>query len=202
MNGDIGITIVLILTIMFIASFLYGKSRNLRRGNLIWRSLSKVFKEVFNIKKVGYRSFGSSGYQILISKPSGEIAKYEVTVIMMDRENIIHYIIQRIRGVRDMLVIKVDYNRKPKASIDIFNTSLKKVGGGESLKEYPVIKYKGGREGRNIVNMILDDLIYFKDTIISLSVSKISPHLVLTAYYDDNKLYNLILFTKDLYKVI
>jgi len=198
MNDNFGITLIIILTIVFIFTFMYGKRTNLRRGNAIWKKLSKVIKEIFGVKKVGYRGLGSSAYQLLLLKPSKDIKKYEITVVLLDRENILHYIIQKYKGTKDSIIIKEDFYKKIDFRINIYNVNKKNIKKGSEVNGLDGIKFYGDKNSKDFLNKIKGDLRIFKDIFSSISISKESPNLVMIFDYDEDNLYNIIRFSKEI----
>ena len=202
MNDNFGITLIIVLTIVFVFTFMYGKRTNLRRSNAIWKKLSKVIKEIFGVKKVGYRGLGSSAYQLLLLKPSKEIKKYEITVVLLDRENILHYTIQKYKGTKDSLIIKEDFYKKIDFKLNIYNINKKNLKKGKDVEGLSGIKYYGDKNSKEFLNRIKGDIKVFKDIFSSISISKESPNIVMIFDYDEDNLYNIIKFSKDIPKYL
>ena len=202
MDGNYGLEFIVILTILLVVLYVYGKRENVKREKNIWKELSKILSNVFGAKKIDYRSLGPSGYQLFLSKPWKNIRKYEITIVMMDRENFIHYIIQKLQKKRDIMIIKMDFIKEIDFRLNIYNVRWKKDEGGNILEEASEIKYKVDVHGEKYLKMIKKTILRIKDNIIFMSFSKNSPHLILTTYYDIDKIQDIIGFSKDISNII
>ena len=202
MDGNYGLEFIVILTILLVVLYLYGKRENVKKEKNIWKNLSKILGNVFGAKKINYRSLGPSGYQLSLSKPWKNIRKYEITIVMMDRENIIHYIIQKLQKKRDIMIIKMDFVKEINFGLNIYNVRWKKDEGGNVLEEASEIRYKVDGYGEKYLKMIKKTILRIKDNIIFISFSKSSPHLILTTYYDKDKVQNIIEFSKGISNII
>jgi hypothetical protein len=110
---------------------------------------------------------------------------------MMDRENLIHYLYQKARGVKDMMIIKADIKRGVNFKLDIYNRRWRRAH-GEPVPEYPSLVFKGDERGKSHIRGILRNIISYIDNLIYLSISNKSPNLILTIYYDSNIAENVI----------
>lgn len=199
MDIDIGFTSIIILVIILVIWFLIGKRMNYKKEKEIWSVLSSLIKKYFDVKKVDYRGFGSSGYQLLVSSPGKYFDKYEITVIMMDRENLIHYIYQKVKGVRDLIIIKADFKGGFPYHLDISHLKRRRIK-GTLYGDYPII-YKGDSRGDQRISNAVDRLSGYLNDFISLSLSKDSPNMILTVYYNPESIKDVIKSTLELSKI-
>lgn len=202
MYENIGLEIIIILTVIFIFFYMLGRRYNIKREREIWSILSEMIKETFNIKKIEYRGFGSSGYQILIPRSRGNISRYEVTVLMMDRENILHYLLQRIRRKNDLIIIKADFKEYIGFHIDIYNTRMIRHRGGREFGSYSGYRYEADEKGKSYLNKVFQRIGNLTDILISVSISPSSPNLILTVLFDKEKIGDVIRFSIETSKIV
>ncbi len=198
MNGNYGLEFIVILTIILVFLYIYGKRINIKKEKSIWEEVSKILSTTFNAKKVNYRNLGSAGYQLFLLNPWKNIRKYEITIVMMDRENAIHYIVQKMQRKKDIMIIKVDFIKEINFRLNIYNARWRKGKGEKILEEDPEIRYDSDDFSEKYLRMLKKNILKMKDNIISLSFSKKSPHLILTTYYDSNMVQNIIRFSKEI----
>ncbi len=112
----LGVLIVFTLTAVMLISYFYGRHVNysLQRG--YWKVLSGVVKSYS--KKVSYRSLGSSMFQV--SFPCNPpLKRVEITVLLMDREFLTHYIASRLMGRSDEFILKASFSKDPDFTFQI-----------------------------------------------------------------------------------
>lgn len=194
---DIGLLIIIILTILFIFSYMVGKRKNIRIQRKIWRELSPVIKDVLSIKKIFFRGLGSSAFQLLAQNiPIKSLEKLEFTIILLDRENILHYLIQKIRHKTDEILLKADSKYIPNVYIEM--TQKQKeiqpqfVQLNTSIFSNKYIYTDNPDRANKILTNIQQNLTQTKDLINHMLISSESPHIMLRARYDKDRVKDLI----------
>ena len=196
---DIGLLTVFILTIFFIFSFMFGKNWNYKIQKRIWKEISPVIRELLLTRKVSFRSLGSSAFQILIPKPPiKSIKRIELTLLLLDRENILHYLFQKFLSKKtDEILIKAEFIHKPKNTFELLS-KLKSPSLNyryEVDNEYIPGKYlisQNLRFTKNLLSSIKPLLMSLKDLILYISVSNETPHLTFRVKYNSHNLRNII----------
>jgi len=112
----LGLIVVLILTVVMLSSYFYGRYVNFRLQKKYWAVLSKAIKEYS--RKVNYRSLGSSLFQVSFpGRPP--LKRVELTVLLMDREFLTHYIASKLMGKTDEFILKASFTAKPDFTLQI-----------------------------------------------------------------------------------
>jgi hypothetical protein len=132
----LGVEIVFVLTFVFLASYFWGRRRNYSLQKNVWKSLRSYVKPYS--KKVGFKGLGSSAFQISIpGRKTDSFKRLELTVSLLPRDILIHYLISRFQRKEDEIIVKAQFRRKPKFNLEMFsdrskmfareNTKLKEI---------------------------------------------------------------------------
>ena len=195
-SEKIGIIVVIILTAFFVVSFFLGRSLNYRLQRNIYRFVAREIKPYF--KKITYATYGSNAFSLIFpveEKKEAPFKTLEATALLMDRENIAHYLYSKIKGDCDKLIIKATLNlkRKHKFFLELVSrnsvffkkaekayANLKDV----KLKEFTgdfLVKTSNPQLAKEILDLLLR-IAFFKDikpNILRLSISPKKPNLIL-----------------------
>ena len=192
----VGLIIVIVLTALFVVSFFLGRSLNFKRQRNIYKFVAQEIKPYF--KKVIYRTYGSNAFSLIFpveKKKDSPFEKLEATVLLMDRENIVHYLYSKAKGDCDKLIIKADLNLKRKhkfhlevvSKSSIFFKKAKKVH--PNLKEIKIkkiakdflIKTSNPQIAKELLHLLPEMNIFneVKSYVLRLSISPDKPHLLL-----------------------
>lgn len=170
---EAGFLAVLLLAIFMTMWYIAARRMNLRRQNELWRILSPHIKE--HTKKVGFRRLGSSGFQISFrGKPP--LLKVEVTFVLMDRENFLHYIFQKASGRKDEVYLKASFVCNPSFRLSTAGDGLKPlewgiVGGLKFFSD------DASSAARILLNKEIRELLEGVDAK-GVSISGEEPHLI------------------------
>ncbi|MCD6261325.1 MAG: hypothetical protein J7J28_06050 [Thaumarchaeota archaeon] len=197
---DLGFYFIVALALLFMTWYFIGRQLNLKRQKIMWRSIADTIKKYS--KRVNYRSLGSTGFQIsFLGKPP--VSMIELTLINLDRENLLHYLIQKLSGKRDQVYLKASFTCNP-------TISLKTGKPGERLDMVDEIKVSG-------LNIFSDNPPLAKKLLLSekiqkdlmeiqgltgLSISPREPHLIMRCDFNPETVSRILKFSRDLGKVL
>ncbi|RLF99888.1 MAG: hypothetical protein DRN47_02665 [Candidatus Wolframiiraptor sp.] len=197
---DLGLYFVIALALLFMTWYFIGRQLNLKRQKIMWNSISDTIKKYS--KRVNYRSLGSTGFQIsFLGRPP--VSMIELTLVNLDRENLLHYLIQKLSGKRDQFYLKASFTCDP-------TISLKTGKPGEKLDAVDGIEVSG----LNIFSdnpplakkLLLNDRVrnHLMEIrgLIGLSISPREPHLIIICNFAPETVYRILKFARDLGKVI
>ncbi|MHA1594194.1 MAG: hypothetical protein ACTSXJ_09710 [Candidatus Baldrarchaeia archaeon] len=98
----------------FLSSFFLGRSLNYRKQRVYYRLLRDALMPF--VQKFSFKGMGSSGFTIALPYKVVKkmpFRKLEMTVLLLDRENVLHYLISRLRRDKDKTIIKMDLRSRP-----------------------------------------------------------------------------------------
>ena len=192
----LGIIVVIILTAFFVVSFFLGRSLNFKLQRNIYRFIAQEIKPYF--KKVTYSTYGSNAFTLIFpveGKKEVPFKTFEATALLMDRENIIHYLYSKAKGDHDKLILKANLNSKCKHKFLlelVAKNSIFFKKANKSFASLKTIKLKGFTENFLVKTSnpqlakealsSLSKIPVFKNVkshILRLSISSEKPHLIL-----------------------
>ncbi len=184
---EAGFLAVLLLAIFMTMWYIIAKRVNLKRQNELWRILSPNIKKY--TQKVGFRRFGSSGFQISFRGKS-PLSKVEVTFVLMDRENFLHYILQKASGKRDEVYLKASFLCNPDFRLSSAGDGLKPLEFG-SLGDLKLFSDDSSRAARILLNNEIRGLLG-RMKVKGISISREEPHLIVRCNVEDDTIKLLI----------
>ncbi|MFQ6080331.1 MAG: DUF3137 domain-containing protein [Candidatus Bathyarchaeia archaeon] len=214
---DYMIYVVIALSFVVIVSFFLGRVSNNRIQRKFWKALTQTLKShCTTFKHVG---FGSSGFKLACpTKRKEPLNKFEATLVLLDRENILHYPIQVLRGGYDQLIFKANFHKSPKARIEIMSKiegkkvdrALKtretlteiKVGNGDLDKAF-IVKTSNPRKAKNLLTnkSFLQQIQNLKEHVRRISIAPNEPHIYLICVADEKTVPQVVsfMFMRDLF---
>lgn len=192
----LGLVMVIVLTAFFVVSYFLGRSLNFKKQRSIYKFIAQEIKPYF--KKVMYRTYGSNAFSLVFpveKKKDSVFRNLEATVLLMDRENIVHYLYSKAKGDCDKLVIKADLNlkRKHKFRLEIVsknsiffekakkaNSDLREIKTKKIMKDF-LVKTSEPQIAKELLHILPGMSIFndIKSHILRLSISPDTPHLLL-----------------------
>lgn len=214
---DYMIYVVIALSFVVIISFFLGRVSNNRIQRRFWKALTRTLKpHCTTFKHVG---FGSNGFKLACpTKRKEPLNKFEATLVLLDRENILHYPIQALRGGYDQLIFRANFRKSPKASIEItskiegkkVNRLLKtrenlteiKVENSDLDKAF-IVKTSNPRKAKNLLTnkSFLQQIQNLKEHVRRISIAPNEPHIYLISVADEKTVPQVVdfMFTHDLF---
>ncbi len=198
MNNNLGFTSIVLLAFFFVFMYLIGRRENFKRQRVIWNHLSNAIKPYS--KKVGFKSLGSSAFQLSVPRGKLPFKQLEVTVLLLDRENLIHYLILKSLKRRDRAVVKADFKVPPDFSVEVYQRKMKGVKIKEDFKDVKLKAYsdmfqiKASNPGKamNLLIKLQKNLV--KETTEKFSVSNVTPHLIYVCHVNEQTIRDLLPF--------
>ena len=186
---DLGIAFVVVLSFLMIIWYILGRRVNLRMQNYMWKAISSAIKK--HSSKVNFRRFGSGGFQIAFhGKPP--LFKVDLVFILIDRENLVHYLFQKVSGQSDEVYLRASFSKNP-------SFRLKLSDSGDGLSPIGDLEFNGLKvfsDNRSIALKIIYDerfrKLINKLKIKGISVAPEEPNLIVRCVADDEGLKNIV----------
>jgi len=187
MDQNIGLWVVIVLTFIFMACYYWGRRKNYKIQKDSWKLLRKHIAQY--TKKVDFKTYGSSAFQISIPGRKEDLFKrLELTIALLPREIPLYYLVQKIRGKKDEVIVKTQFRTEPKFSLEVIPKEMKVPKRLRSkFKEIKTESFKGisffsSKEGpaRLLLNEtpIRRRLKDLEKDLRFLSLSAETPHLI------------------------
>ena len=187
MDQNIGLWVVIVLTFIFMACYYWGRRKNYKIQKDSWKLLRKHIAQY--TKKVDFKTYGSSAFQISIPGRKEDLFKrLELTIALLPREIPLYYLVQKIRGKKDEVIVKTQFRTEPKFSLEAIPKEMKVPKRLRSkFKEIKTESFKGisffsSKEGpaRLLLNEtpIRRRLKDLEKDLRFLSLSAETPHLI------------------------
>ena len=187
MDQNIGLWIVIVLTFIFMACYYWGRRKNYKIQKDSWKLLRKHIAPY--TRKVDFKTYGSSAFQISIPGRKDDLFKrLELTIALLPREIPLYYLVQKIRGKKDEVIVKTQFRTEPKFSLEAIPKEMKVPERLRSkFKEIKTESFKGisffsSKEGpaRLLLNEtpIRRRLKDLEKDLRFLSLSAETPHLI------------------------
>lgn len=177
--------IILILTGFFIISYMIGRIINNRRLKRIWPTIKGELDKYCRDYRI--TPLGSSGIRVYCTKTVDNLRRTQFSIVLMDRENVIHYLIQRLAKGYDRIIFQCNFRRKPGLRLEIISLEEKKVLGALEAAKLKKLKPKWLHESfmiytnrvkkaLQILDRVKGDVIKSFDALRWISISEEQPH--------------------------
>ena len=186
MDQEIGIWIVFILTFLFLAFYFWGRSKNYKIQKKAWTDLRPHIRQYG--RKVGFKGLGSSAFQISVpGRDRDSFERAELAVALLPRDLLIQYLISKIQGKKDEIIVKAQFKSKPNFSLEILSAKFKSPKKGETkLNEMQVsnilshVKVFTSDEtlASSLIRSIKKELKKLEENLQFFSLSKEQPNLI------------------------
>lgn len=187
---------VIALSFIFMASYFLGKAVNNKRQKRIWKTLLPTLKPHMTSLKI--MRLGSSGFKAVCTIKGASLRKLEADLLLLDRENILHYPLQRQRGRHDQLVMKANLLEPPPIQLDIVSKAgkIKDIQGGAAANSWTDIEVEGLTfkvnashvdAAKRLLNYepVARDLQALGERVGTISISSSEPHVSVLSVADD-----------------
>lgn len=184
---DLGQTIVIVLSIFMGVWYLIGSIFNRRRGVDTFRWLRDGLQKYGKVSEAKWIGSSASGARMVIDKPEAPFRRIETIFLLNSREIMPLWLFNLVRGKSDELVLKANLRKTPSYQMEIARQGKIKL---EKIKEQtglatPQQEKISGFEivswGKTYADASLAPetlLAAYSQELISLSLRKSSPHLI------------------------
>ena len=115
---------MIVLTFIFMACYYWGRRKNYKIQKDSWKLLRKHIAQY--TRKVDFKTYGSSAFQISIPGRKDDLFKrLELTIALLPREIPLYYLVQKIRGKKDEVIVKTQFRTEPKFSLEAIPKEMK-----------------------------------------------------------------------------
>ena len=184
---EITTQVVIALSIALVVWYFVGSQMNRRRAKslLQWiRGGIQVFGGHATV-----RPLGTSGFQVNVEKAKGPFKKVGIMTFLESREMLLLWIFNRLRGRRDLMILKSDLRTRPKTELEVIRKgarmakrALKTIDDEswvrEEIENGKLIVAHRGKERPDLSQKLTPLLREYTPYILTVSLREDSPHLL------------------------
>jgi hypothetical protein len=189
---DLGQRIAIYLGIFLLIWYAIAAAYNRRRGVRVYRWLQPGLKSLGSITEAKWIGTAGSGARLAIAKPEKPFRRVEAAFLLETRELLPLWLINRLRGRRDALIIRADLRTAPRSELEMVPPNDRRLlglkvddkrGVWQMLAGLPA-GFQGAARGRDVdrftppANALLETL---PTAIRHLSIGFKSPHVIIEA---------------------
>lgn len=183
-TSQLATQIIIGLSVLLVLWYPFGRQMNRRRGLQALRWLREGIKAYEGKAAVNW--VGASAFRVDVQGALGPFKKVGMMVLLEAREVLLLWIINRLRGRSDILIIKGDLRLKPKTDLELTRQgwragramrALEKEGWTVDSLNGILIALKRGK-ATEIASRLASALSEQAPRLVRLSLRKRSPHLV------------------------
>ncbi len=126
---DLGQRIAVYLGIFLLIWYAAAAAYNRRRGVRVYRWLQPGLKTLGAITEAKWIGSSGSGARLAIAKPERPFRRVEAAFLLETRELLPLWLINRLRGRRDALIIRADLRSAPRAELEIVPPADRRLRG-------------------------------------------------------------------------
>jgi len=187
-TSQLATQIVIGLSVLLVLWYPFGRQMNRRRGLQVLRWLREGIRTYGCQASVNW--VGASAFGVDVQGGLGPFKRVGMMVLLEAREMLLLWIINRLRGQRDILVIKGDLRLKPKTDLEVMRRgwraeramrALEKEGWTVDGLNGMFIALKRDAEIASRLTSALSEAV----GLVRLSLRKRSPHLVANFHLSD-----------------
>ncbi len=188
-TSQLATQIIIGLSVLLVLWYPFGRQMNRRRGLQALRWLREGIRAYEGQASVDW--LGASVFRVDVQGALGSFKKVGMMVLLEAREVLLLWVINRLRGQRDIVVIKGDLRLKPKTDLEVTRRgwragrtmrALEKEGWTIDSLEGMFIARKRDTE---IASRLASALPEEAPGLVRLSLRKRSPHLVANLYLSE-----------------
>ena len=185
--SDLTTQAVIALSIALVVWYFMGSQINRRRAGSSLRWIREGVQVLGG--QATMRPLGTSGFQVNVEKTKGPFKKVEMMVLLESREMLLFWIFNRLRGQRDLLVLKSDLRARPKTELEVIRKgarmakkALKAIDDEtwvrEEIEDGKLIMAHRGKARPGLSEKLTPLLREYTPYILTVSLRKSSPHLL------------------------
>jgi hypothetical protein len=155
---DIGQRIAIYLGIFLLIWYAVAAAYNRRRGVRVYRWLHPGLKSLGAITEAKWIGSSGSGARMAIAKPERPFRRVEAAFLLETRELLPLWLLNRLRGRRDALIIRADLRSAPRSEVEIVPPGDRRLrgiraddkrGAWKTLTDLPA-GFQGAGRGRDV----------------------------------------------------
>lgn len=189
---DLGQQIAIYLGIFLLIWYAVAAAYNRRRGVRVYRWLQPGLKSLGPITQAKWIGTAGSGARLAIAKPERPFRKVEAAFLLETRELLPLWLINRLRGRRDALIIRADLRSAPRGELEIVPPNDRRLSGLKAddkrgawamLAGLPA-SYQGAARGRDVDRFTQPAHVLLEGqpaSIRHLSIGFNPPHVIVEA---------------------
>ncbi len=183
---DLATQLVIALCVLLTVWYVVGWLLNRRRGERLLEWLVRALRASGDQTTVA--RLGTSGFQVNVNKARAPFKAIEATVLLQPREVLLLWILNRLRGRTDSLVLRGTLRTPPRGDVEVANKKgplarrlMKGIDeSGWSRQDTPsglivASRGKAGEQQAHAISHLLQDPT---PRLVRLSLSKKVPHLL------------------------
>lgn len=180
-TSQLATQIIIGLSILLVLWYPFGRQMNRRRGLQALRWLREGIRAYEGQASVTW--VGASAFRVDVQGALGPFKKVGMMVLLEAREMLLLWIINRLRGQRDILVIKGDLRLKPKTDLELTRRGWRAGRAMKALESegWTVDSLNGmfiaRKRDTEITSRLASTLSEEAPRLVRLSLRKKSPHL-------------------------
>lgn len=192
-----------LLLFAFMVSFTVAYSLGLRKNKILLEKYYTLVNEWINgkFKIVDQRIYRLSGFKVKCKSKGSSLEKMDLTLYLVNRENLLHHIISRFKPHSDVFLCEANFKAKPRFSMEIFNP--RKVALPERMDRVMVlggleIWSSSAEEAIRVVEAVKSEVEELGENILRVSLRREVPHLIYSFTPSETKLLVALSFAEKL----
>jgi hypothetical protein len=129
---DLGQRIAVYLGIALLIWYALAAAYNRRRGVHVYRWLQPGVKSLGSITEAKWIGTAGSGARLAIAKPEKPFRRVEAAFLLETRELLPLWLINRLRGRRDALIVRADLRSAPRSELEMVPPGDRRLRGLEA----------------------------------------------------------------------
>jgi len=181
-TSQLATQIIIGLSALLVLWYPFGRQMNRRRGLQALRWLREGIRTYEGQASVNW--VGASAFRVDVQGALGPFKRVGIMVLLEAREVLLLWVINRLRGQRDIVVLKGDLRLKPKSDLEVTRRGWRAGRAMKALeKEGWTIDSLNGifiarKRDTEIASRLTSTLSEEVPRLVKLSLRKRSPHLV------------------------
>ena len=191
---SLGIPLVVVMVAVFLAWFFIGSIVNRRRiaeaARWINRGLEVLREPPPNPSKASIKWISTNAFNILLEGPRPPFRGVVATVLLQSRDMITVWLMDRLTGRRDLLLLRCELRRQPIWGLEVFRPRSILAGDARrsaTLEGWPIepsgngslVAAHGGGKAGELCRALLEALGDERRRLVRLGIRRRSPHLTI-----------------------
>ncbi|MFQ6058194.1 MAG: hypothetical protein ACE5MB_04840 [Anaerolineae bacterium] len=177
---------VIALSVVLVLWYFVGRQLNRGRGEKLLRWVREGLPVLGEESSV--RWLGHSGFQVQVEGTKPPFRRLGLTILLEPREMLLLWLFNRLRGRRDILVLRGNLRSRPKAELELVKarsrlgrrilSELRDKGWVREEWEAGLVLAQRGKETAHMIEALAPLLTAYASHVVRLSVRKQTPHFL------------------------